>query len=246
MIKAIQRPLGAQLGAHSNRLPRRYKGVAAVMSVPVLLILAVVLLVPRGPPHAADFNRSQPFSRSHFENPGAEGAEQYAVVVDAGSTGSRVHVFKFVTSGGQLQLEFDKFEQLKPGLSSFAGEPSKAPLSLKPLLELAMATVPAKLRASTPVMVGATAGLRLLPDGKADIILDAVRAWLKTYPFVFGEGDVKILSGVDEGAFAWLTLNYLLGHLGQPEASTVAAIDLGAWWVGGVGGREPGWLLRPS
>ena len=39
--------------------------------------------------------------------------------------------------------------------------------------------------------------------------------------------DVKILSGVDEGAFAWLTLNYLLGRLGGSEGETVAAIDLG-------------------
>ena len=58
--------------------------------------------------------------------------------------------------------------------------------------------------------------------------------------------DVKILSGVDEGAFAWLTLNYLLGHLGGAESDTVAAIDLGGGSVqasdalgrrGGGGGR---------
>ncbi len=34
-------------------------------------------------------------------------------------------------------------------------------------------------------------------------------------------------AGADEGAFAWLTLNYLLGHLGEAEEKTVAAIDLG-------------------
>lgn len=35
------------------------------------------------------------------------------------------------------------------------------------------------------------------------------------------------MDGAHEGAFAWLTLNYLLGKLdGGPEA-TVAAIDLG-------------------
>lgn len=34
-------------------------------------------------------------------------------------------------------------------------------------------------------------------------------------------------AGTDEGAFAWLTLNYLLGHLGKAEDKTVAAIDLG-------------------
>lgn len=34
-------------------------------------------------------------------------------------------------------------------------------------------------------------------------------------------------AGTDEGGFAWLTLNYLLGKLGEAEANTVAAIDLG-------------------
>jgi hypothetical protein len=33
--------------------------------------------------------------------------------------------------------------------------------------------------------------------------------------------------GKDEGAFAWLTLNYLLGYLGKAEEETMAAIDLG-------------------
>jgi len=36
-----------------------------------------------------------------------------------------------------------------------------------------------------------------------------------------------VRAGADEGAFAWLTLNYLLGNLGKGEARTMAAIDLG-------------------
>jgi Golgi nucleoside diphosphatase len=43
---------------------------------------------------------------------------------------------------------------------------------------------------------------------------------------------VKIISGVDEGAFAWLTLNYLKGNLGKEEHQTVAAIDLGEYLCG--------------
>lgn len=35
------------------------------------------------------------------------------------------------------------------------------------------------------------------------------------------------MDGAHEGAFAWLTLNYLLGNLDKGPADTVAAIDLG-------------------
>lgn len=35
------------------------------------------------------------------------------------------------------------------------------------------------------------------------------------------------MDGADEGAFQWLTINYLLGNLGKDLRSTVAAIDLG-------------------
>ena len=43
----------------------------------------------------------------------------------------------------------------------------------------------------------------------------AVRGVLAEYPFaVRGEGAVAVMGGEDEGAFQWLTLNYLLGNLG--------------------------------
>lgn len=216
----------------------------AIVAIPVLLITAVFMLVPRGSPYASDFSRTQPFSREHFED-GEKGGgakvesdgraaavvpagERYAVVIDAGSTGSRVHIFKFLSdTNGQLSLQFDKFDQLKPGLSSYADEPPKAAESLAPLLKLAEETIPREHWVTTNIMVGATAGLRLLPDGKADVILTEVRSLLRTHPFKFSETDVKILSGVDEGAFAWLTLNYLLGKVGGGYQDTVASIDLG-------------------
>ena len=46
----------------------------------------------------------------------------YAVVFDAGSTGSRIHVNKFTRRSGKLELLYELFEQVKPGLSSFADD----------------------------------------------------------------------------------------------------------------------------
>lgn len=207
----------------AERIPEllwRYRGVILVASIPVLLVAIIVLIVPRvGGPAFSD----KPHTLKELQHK----AFRYAVVIDAGSTGSRVHVFKFDTARGTLDLVSDTFEQLKPGLSSYADDPAKAADSLKPLLETAVKTVPKELQASTPVSVKATAGLRLLPEGKADKILSAVSEYLKKYPFKIPSGAVGILDGSEEGGFAWLTLNYLLGNLGKDPKETVTAIDLG-------------------
>ena len=67
--------------------------------------------------------------------------------------------------------------------SAHANSPAQAAASLAPLLKLALETVPKQLQSETHIMVGATAGLRLLPDGKADAILDEIRTWLAQFPF---------------------------------------------------------------
>ena len=53
------------------------------------------------------------------------------------------------------------------------------------------------LQAQTKVKLGATAGLRLLPDGKADAILSAVRSYLAKSPFKLDpDTGVTILDGI--------------------------------------------------
>jgi len=104
------------------------------------LLLVILLLIPKSVPHA---ERSHTLTELHHGG----GSSQYAVVFDAGSTGSRVHVFKFERAhGGELKLISDTFEQLKPGLSSFADDPRAAVESLGPLMKVALATVPKELQ----------------------------------------------------------------------------------------------------
>ena len=230
----------------------RLRGVLAVASVPLLLIFAIVTLMPTAPKEHLDFSH-----HSHLPDPmdgrgsvphgvsrrgtiddddiiqpismnREDGQQKYAVVFDAGSTGSRVHVFRFdVGGGGELALVDDTFEQLKPGLSSFAKNPAKGAASLKPLLDVAMKTVPGAQRRETTVEVRATAGLRMLPGSEADSLLAAVRDLLRGYPFKLQENGVTIMDGAEEGAFQWLTMNYLLGNLEGDVGDTVATVDLG-------------------
>mmetsp|Transcript_26624 Transcript_26624/g.36754 ORF Transcript_26624/g.36754 Transcript_26624/m.36754 type:complete len:459 (+) Transcript_26624:153-1529(+) len=200
----------------------RYRGVILVVSMPVLLILLVVGLMPRAQ-HPDDH------LQTHIDvNEGTIPDTRYAVVFDAGSTGSRVHIFRFKSSSKGYILLDDTFEQLKPGLSSFAADPKKGAASLSPLIERALQTVPKEARSITTLELRATAGLRLLPDDQSENLLQAVRDILSATPFLFDSTEsATIMDGADEGAFQWLSINYLLGNLGGTPSGTVAAVDLG-------------------
>ncbi|KAK9765539.1 Guanosine-diphosphatase [Basidiobolus ranarum] len=155
---------------------------------------------------------------------------QYVIMIDAGSTGSRVHIYKFNYCKENPELESEVFEMLKPGLSSFPSDPTGAAESLDKLMLLAQKSVPKHLHDCTPVAVKATAGLRLLGPEASNAILAAVRHRLETvFPFpVVKDGGVEIMDGSNEGVYAWITVNYLLEKLGQPSKLPTAAIfDLG-------------------
>ena len=162
---------------------------------------------------------------------------QYAIMIDAGSTGSRIHVYKFNNCGPTPELENEDFKmtEKKPGgsgLSSYGGDAEGAAKSLDMLMSVAVENVPAEYKSCTPVAVKATAGLRMLGEIESKNILEAVRTRLETqYPFPVvsrEKGGVEIMKGEDEGVFAWITTNYLLGKIGGPDKTPTAAVfDLG-------------------
>ena len=162
---------------------------------------------------------------------------QYVLCIDAGSTGSRIHVYKFNNCGSTPELEHEEFKmtEKKPqgsGLSSYKSDAEGAARSLDPLMAVAMRSVPDEYKSCSPIIVKATAGLRMLGEESSVKILEAVRTRLETvYPFPVvsrEKGGVEIMSGDQEGVFAWITTNYLLGKIGGPDNTPTAAVfDLG-------------------
>jgi guanosine-diphosphatase len=158
-------------------------------------------------------------------------------MIDAGSTGSRIHVYRFNNCGSTPELEHEEFMMTEKkaggsGLSSYKEDAEGAAKSLDVLMDVAMETVPDKLKGCSPIAVKATAGLRLLGPEMSNKILAAVRTRLETvYPFPVvseAQGGVEIMGGEDEGVYAWITTNYLLGKIGGPDHSETAAVfDLG-------------------
>lgn len=198
-----------------------------MISIPLLLIVFVLFLMPSRSPTAV-------LEEYEFTNrkvsPNLRDAKRYVVIFDAGSSGSRVHVYCFdqntdlVPIGKDLEL----FDHIKPGLSAYANDPQAAANSLRSLLDEAEGVVPKELRSKTPVRVGATAGLRALEGDASDRILDAVRDLLKYRSALKSDADgVAVLDGSQEGSYEWVTINYLLGKLGKSYSDTVGVVDLG-------------------
>jgi guanosine-diphosphatase len=153
-------------------------------------------------------------------------------MIDAGSTGSRIHIYKFNNCGSSPSYEYEVFKQRQPGLSGYADAPHEAAKSLDILFDEALRVVPLSMRACTPVAVKATAGLRLLPGSQSKDILDAVTHRINSkYPFALHEPDgVVIMDGKDEGVYAWITANYLLNTIQADtlaDTPTYAVLDLG-------------------
>ena len=205
----------------------RYRGVIFVVCVPLALVSVVLVLMPRivDPRNAAAYDANFELPSNNFPD-----QKRYAVIFDAGSSGSRVHVFSFDKT---LQLvkvgnELEVFVQKKPGLSSYALNPKEGADSLRSLLEVALTSVPADQHSSTPVLLGATAGLRLLPGDQSKNLLKEVDTLLQESAFKFKpESWVSIIDGTQEGSYQWVTVNYLLSRLGKAFDRTVGIVDLG-------------------
>jgi hypothetical protein len=161
----------------------------------------------------------------------------YMVCVDAGSSGSRVHVFKMKWRHGDRELPEIELPSKKlkvvPGLSTYEKAPRDAGGSLLELIAFAKSHVPQSMWAQTPFIVAATAGLRLLTHETARGILESCEQTLRTRsPFHIESSNIVLLSGDDEGVFGWLSINFLAQRLRGMKHAQHAAV--GAVEVGGA------------
>jgi apyrase len=160
----------------------------------------------------------------------------YSLVIDAGSKGSRLVIFKWQpdqsSSRKKLQVPITVgMKSVNPGLAASALEPSSLKPQLKELIDFATETLKplAPLHHLIPIYVKATAGLRDLIPTARDAVMKATIDFVANYsPFNFDPTHALVISGEEEGAYAWLAVNALKGVLGNDRGeSTVGVIDLG-------------------
>ncbi|GCB64337.1 ectonucleoside triphosphate diphosphohydrolase 5 [Scyliorhinus torazame] len=152
----------------------------------------------------------------------------YGIMFDAGSTGTRIHIYSFIQKGPEPpQVDNEIFESVKPGLSAYVDDPEQGAETVRELLDVAKQTIPSTHWHTTPVVLKATGGLRLLPEQKAQALLLEVQELFEDSPFLVPEDCVTIMNGTYEGILAWITVNVLTGHLYGSNENTVGILDLG-------------------
>ncbi|KAF2671766.1 hypothetical protein BT63DRAFT_411115 [Microthyrium microscopicum] len=158
---------------------------------------------------------------------------RYGVILDAGSSGTRVYVYRWHDpswsrkKGHDLnalpEIETKKKWTLKthPGVSTFGPTPESVGTDhLKPLLDHALKHVPKNQVKDTPLFLLATAGMRLLPQIQREQVLDSICSFAREYSdFQIPDCDlhIQVIPGETEGLYGWIAANYLLGGFDNPE-----------------------------
>lgn len=149
--------------------------------------------------------------------------EEYILIVDAGSSGSRLRIFGWDIEAGKDLYAIEGEEEIrsKPGISSLS--PTEAAKSIRGLLEQATEIVPQDRQSNTSLHILATAGMRLLDDSTAVDIWEAIRKECLKGPF--DTKNTATLSGEAEGAYGYFSVNYLKKSFNK--TMTYGSLDLG-------------------
>lgn len=156
----------------------------------------------------------------------------YLAVVDAGSSGSRVHLYRVERDAQRIAVaDLAEFtDDDLPALSRFGAQPAAAgPQGMQPLLRRVAdyADRHAIARSAVRVDVLATAGMRLLAEADPQAeraVYASVRETIARDGFA--PGRAATISGADEGRYAWVDVNYLGGGF-DGGMRTQGIIDVG-------------------
>ncbi|VIO86294.1 Uncharacterized protein BM_BM5276 [Brugia malayi] len=207
-------------------------GMLKLFVVAALVVFAVILLLFSVLPNSTDAIED----KNQIE-------WSYSIVIDAGSTGSRLFLYKYRSINDQELIDIKPVvdnlslrpvvKKITPGLSSFQDKPEDAAEYIKPLLDYAIEFIPLNKHSYTSLFIFATAGMRLLPVEKQNEVL---RNLHRNLPFQTSvqiiPDHIKVIEGKWEGIYFWIAVNYILGRFtrNRTESSrqpTVGIIDMG-------------------
>ncbi|KAJ5071020.1 adenosine/guanosine diphosphatase [Anaeramoeba ignava] len=161
---------------------------------------------------------------------------KYGIVIDAGSTGSRIHIYKWSESTEEMTPFVEEIApefKTKPGISYSHKNLEMIDSLVGDLLDFAMDHIPKNKYKSTVVYLQATAGIRLLPKKQQESIINKCREVVHEYPFLYTPENIRVITGEEESLFGWITVNFLTGNFEiensslHSNKSTIGCLDLG-------------------
>jgi len=169
------------------------------------------------------------------------GLSGHIIVIDAGSTGTRAHLFSYerpsLDSNEIASIKVIKEVKTKPGVSSYADKLNQLDNYFDKLFKPIAAKLTAEQRRNTSVFLFATAGVRLLEPSQRSAIVNMLRKVINTQIYSLGfqkpikiKQDVRVITGADEALFSWVTVNYLMQRLTNKaleEHKTFGVLDIG-------------------
>lgn len=176
------------------------------------------------------------------ENIPDDGDMDYGLAVDAGSGGSRMHIFRWPTrrAFGAIgpfsipQTQTTWMKAVTPGLSFYVDHPENAVNSFIELIEFAKKKLAHRKQFwhLIPLYVKATAGMRVIKNLPIrDRIMNTMRDFLldkSNSPFMFSVDNCRVISGEEEGVYGWMSVNTLTQTLlHTAQSSSYGALDLG-------------------
>lgn len=164
---------------------------------------------------------------------------RYGVILDAGSSGTRLHIYRWqdpekalkealkkgtteaLASLPKIMTEKKWTKKIRPGVSTF-GEKASAvgPDHLQSLVDHALQYIPHDKIKDTPIFLMATAGMRLLPQVQQTALTHEICSYLrKNTDFSLPDCDlhIQVIKGETEGLYGWIASNYLLGGFDNPD-----------------------------
>ncbi|KAM0043073.1 putative apyrase [Helianthus debilis subsp. tardiflorus] len=185
----------------------------------------------------------------HLYSNWSQQSTRFFVVLDCGSTGTRVFVYQASVNhrkDGNLPVLLKSLpedpktrpssqsgraynrKETEPGFDKLVRNVTGLTQAINPLLGWAEKQIPKHAHKTTSLFLYATAGVRRLPTADSDWILNNAWSIMKKSSFVCKREWVKIISGTEEAYYGWIALNYHTRMLGaNPKKQTYGALDLG-------------------
>lgn len=160
--------------------------------------------------------------------------DQYAVMFDAGSSGSRMYIFRWpAVRGREIPLpETAPFEMYSFTDNSGKGVQLKEGRAIVSALLDSVKTkhLPGKDYSKIPVFLFATAGLRIIDDAARATAVDDLRSIFARSGFMFSDPSwARMISGEEEASFDFLATQLTLnkGRMPRDPSHLIGALDMG-------------------